>query len=83
MLNNKNKISKNGFAIVENVFTEIEIDSILNAILERINEIEFFNAKVLIAKRKFLKTFPELNKLIFTNNLISIINLIFGEIILL
>lgn len=78
--NIKKKILSNGFAIIDNVFTVKEI----NSILETITQVDttkptFRKTNDLFAIRQFLKEVPATHPLIFTNKLNSIISHLFGD----
>lgn len=69
---NKKSFEEDGFQIINHVFTENEIQQILDFLENKQLEKAF-------GIRGFLKTHPELNALIFTEKLISIINSIAGN----
>lgn len=73
------EIHKNGFAILDNVFTPEEVDSML-LVISAANSAKptFRKTNDLFAIRQFLKEVPEIKKLIFTKKLISIIVDLFG-----
>jgi ectoine hydroxylase-related dioxygenase (phytanoyl-CoA dioxygenase family) len=71
----QNLLSKNGFSIVENIYSEEEIDTILNLIdTESKDNWRFRKNKDLFAIRCFLKEIPTLNTLIFNEKLKQIIH---------
>jgi ectoine hydroxylase-related dioxygenase (phytanoyl-CoA dioxygenase family) len=71
----QNQLSENGFSIVENIYSEEEIDTILNLIeTESKDNWRFRKNKDLFAIRCFLKEIPALNALIFNENLRQIIS---------
>jgi hypothetical protein len=71
----QNQLSENGFSIVENIYSENEIDAILNIIeKESTDNWRFRKNNDLFAIRCFLKEIPTLNTLIFNENLRQIIH---------
>jgi ectoine hydroxylase-related dioxygenase (phytanoyl-CoA dioxygenase family) len=71
----QNLLSENGFSIVENIYSEKEIDTISNLIdTESKDNWRFRKNKDLFAIRCFLKEIPALNALIFNENLLQIIH---------
>ncbi len=76
----KQKILTEGFSVIENVFSEEEIKSILNAIEQADTSNETFRkSNDLFAIRQFLKEVPEVVPHIFNEQLRSIINAVFGS----
>jgi ectoine hydroxylase-related dioxygenase (phytanoyl-CoA dioxygenase family) len=78
-----NEINSEGFAIIENVYSENEIEKIISEI-EKVTEIEtenstFRKSQDLFAIRQFHKEIPETLNFIFNQNLREIIKLNFGE----
>jgi ectoine hydroxylase-related dioxygenase (phytanoyl-CoA dioxygenase family) len=78
-----NEINSEGFAIIENVYSENEIEKIISEI-ENVTEIEtenstFRKSQDLFAIRQFHKEIPETLNFIFNQNLREIIKLNFGE----
>ena len=78
-----NEINSEGFAIIDNVYSENEIEKIISEI-EKVtaNETEnstFRKSQDLFAIRQFYKEIPETLNLIFNQNLREIIKLNFGE----
>src|SRR5688500_16552349 len=76
----QNQLSDKGFAVIENVFSGSEVDSII----ETINDADtskptFRKSNELFAIRQFLKEVPEVIPLIFTEGLAEIINQLFGK----
>ena len=70
----KEHLVKKGFAIIENVFTSEEINSILFAISKaNTKKPTFRKTNDLFAIRQFLKELPETRELIFNQKLNSII----------
>jgi Phytanoyl-CoA dioxygenase (PhyH) len=69
-MTHQNQLSENGFSIVENIYSEKEIEAILNVIdTESKDNWRFRKNKDLFAIRCFLKEIPTLNALIFNENL--------------
>ncbi|MFL9833886.1 phytanoyl-CoA dioxygenase family protein [Chryseobacterium terrae] len=78
--NHKNLIQENGFTIINNIFSEEEIERITDVIQNIDTSKETFRkSEDLFAIRQFLKEIPDVKDLIFTNNLKQIIKEIFGE----
>ena len=78
--NHKTEISDKGFTIINDVFSEKEI----NQIIDVINSIDtsketFRKSEDLFAIRQFLKEVPESHQLIFNDTIKKIINEIFGN----
>jgi ectoine hydroxylase-related dioxygenase (phytanoyl-CoA dioxygenase family) len=78
-----NEINSEGFAIIENVYSENEIEKIISEI-EKVTENEtenstFRKSEDLFAIRQFHKEIPETLNIIFNQNLREIIKLNFGE----
>lgn len=78
--NHKNSISDNGFTVINNIFSNEEIDKIIH-VLENIDTSKetFRKSEDLFAIRQFLKEIPEVKDLIFNENIKTIIKEIFGE----
>ena len=73
------ELEDNGYAILENLYSQTEIDSILKCIENSENiEGSFTKTKDVFAIRKLLDTIPELKEFIFNEKLSSIISS-FGE----
>jgi ectoine hydroxylase-related dioxygenase (phytanoyl-CoA dioxygenase family) len=77
------EINSEGFAIIEKVYSEIEIEKIISEI-ERVTENEtenstFRKSEDLFAIRQFHKEIPKTLDIIFNQNLKEIIKLNFGE----
>jgi ectoine hydroxylase-related dioxygenase (phytanoyl-CoA dioxygenase family) len=71
----QNQLAENGFSIVENIYSENEIDAILGVIEnESADNWHFRKNNDLFAIRCFLKEIPTLNALIFNENLRQIIH---------
>lgn len=76
----KEQIEDNGFAVVNDVFSEEEIDMILKGIEEADTSGDIFRkSEDLFAIRQFLKGVPEVRKSVFNNKLTSVIQKIFGN----
>jgi ectoine hydroxylase-related dioxygenase (phytanoyl-CoA dioxygenase family) len=77
---NKQGILENGFSIIGSVYSDAEIESISNAILQTdASKSTFRKTNDLFAIRQFLKEIPQTHSLIFTERLHSIIKDIFGD----
>lgn len=76
----KEKVLSDGFAVVDDVFTSDEINSILQAIskVDTTNP-TFRKTADLFAIRQFLKEVPETRSIIFSDRLLSIISQLFGD----
>jgi ectoine hydroxylase-related dioxygenase (phytanoyl-CoA dioxygenase family) len=76
----KEKILSDGFAVIDNVFTTEEINSILQ-IISQVDTCKptFRKTADLFAIRQFLKEVPETKVQIFTDRLNSIISQLFGD----
>lgn len=77
--NHKTEISKKGFTIINDVFSEEEMNQIIN-VIESIDTSKetFRKSEDLFAIRQFLKEVPESHPFIFNDNIKKIINEIFG-----
>lgn len=76
----KNELTDNGFAVINNIFSEEEIKNISEVILNiDTSKDTFRKSEDLFAIRQFLKEIPEVKDLIFNENLKTIIREIFGE----
>jgi ectoine hydroxylase-related dioxygenase (phytanoyl-CoA dioxygenase family) len=75
----KENLFKNGFAIIDNIYSDKEIEQILS-VIENVDKSKdtFRMSSDLFAIRQFLKEVPEAKDLIYNNNLKNIINQIFG-----
>lgn len=77
---NKNQISEFGFTVIEGIYSDKEVEEIL----EIINEVDtsketFRKSNDLFAIRQFLKEIPQAEKLIFNNKLKKTIKEVFGD----
>ncbi|WP_312076342.1 phytanoyl-CoA dioxygenase family protein [Chryseobacterium sp.] len=78
--NTKTEISENGFSIINQVFSDDEIEKIISVIQNIDTSKETFRkSEGLFAIRQFLKEIPEINNLIFNENLKTIIKEVFGS----
>lgn len=78
--NHKNLIQENGFTVINNIFSEDEIEKISEVIQNIDTSKETFRkSEDLFAIRQFLKEIPEVKDLIFNDNVKEIIKEIFGE----
>jgi len=78
--NHKNLIQENGFTVINNIFSEEEIEEISKVIQNIDTSKETFRkSEDLFAIRQFLKEVPDVKDLIFNENLKKIIKEIFGE----
>jgi len=78
--NQKNEISDKGFTIINQVFSEKEINQIIDVIDSIDTSKETFRkSEDLFAIRQFLKEVPESRQLIFNDNIKKVINEIFGD----
>lgn len=76
----KEKISTKGFAVINDVFTGVEVDRLLQSISMTDSSVaNFRKTSELFAIRQFLKEVPGCIGLIFNQRLIKIISTIFGE----
>ncbi|WP_312346159.1 phytanoyl-CoA dioxygenase family protein [Chryseobacterium binzhouense] len=76
----KNELTDNGFAVINNIFSEEEVEKISEAIQNIDSSKDTFRkSEDLFAIRQFLKEIPEVKDLIFNENLKAIIKEIFGE----
>jgi ectoine hydroxylase-related dioxygenase (phytanoyl-CoA dioxygenase family) len=76
----KEEISENGFTVIPNVFTHIEIDSIINLISRADSEKPSFRKTAgLFAIRQFFKELPDVRSIVFNDRLKAIIHEIFGS----
>lgn len=74
------KILSDGFAVIDHVFTDGEVDNLLLAISQAdTSRPAFRKTNDLFAIRQFLKEVPAAIELIFNNKLNSIISNLFGE----
>ncbi|MCW3118163.1 MAG: phytanoyl-CoA dioxygenase [Chitinophagaceae bacterium] len=76
----KDKIQHDGFAIIDDVFSMPEVDSLLQAISQvDTTKPAFRKTSDLFAIRQFLKEVPETQDLIFTNRFKAIISQLLGD----
>ncbi|MDR3026364.1 phytanoyl-CoA dioxygenase family protein [Chryseobacterium sp.] len=78
--NHKSHIQEYGFAVINNVFSQKELEEI-NLVLQNIDTSKenFRKSEDLFAIRQFLKEVPEIKDLIFNENIQRVIKEIFGE----
>ncbi|MEC3877664.1 phytanoyl-CoA dioxygenase family protein [Chryseobacterium salviniae] len=76
----KNSVQENGFTIINNIFSEEEIEKI-GQVIQNIDTSKetLRKSEDLFAIRQFLKEIPEIPDLIFNENIKKIITEIFGE----
>lgn len=78
--NHKNSIIENGFTVINNIFSEDEIERITKVIQNIDTSKETFRkSEDLFAIRQFLKEVPDVKEFIFNDNVKEIIKEIFGE----
>ena len=78
--NHKTEISEKGFTIINNIFSDEEINQIINMIESIDTSKETFRkSEDLFAIRQFLKEVPESHPFIFNDNIKKIINDVFGN----
>lgn len=78
--NHKNSIQENGFTIINNIFSDEEIEKISEVIQNiDISKETFRKSEDLFAIRQFLKEVPKVKDLIFNENIKKIIREVFGE----
>lgn len=76
----KSEVAKNGFAVIENIYTEDERRNIINAIEGADTSGDTFRKSAnLFAIRQFVKEIPQALPLIFNENLRQVISEIFGQ----
>ncbi|MDW9380369.1 phytanoyl-CoA dioxygenase family protein [Chryseobacterium sp. JV558] len=78
--NNKSHILEYGFAVINNVFSQKELEEI-NHVLQHIDTSKenFRKSEDLFAIRQFLKEVPEIKDLVFNENIQKVVKEIFGE----
>ncbi len=78
--NHKSHIEEYGFAVINNVFLQKELEDI-NLVLKNIDTSKenFRKSEDLFAIRQFLKEVPEIKDLVFNENIREVIKEIFGE----
>lgn len=78
--NNKSHILEYGFAVINNVFSQKELEEI-NHVLRNIDTSKenFRKSEDLFAIRQFLKEVPEIKDLVFNENIQKVVKEIFGE----
>lgn len=78
--NHKDSVQQNGFTIINNIFSDEEIEKI-GEVIQHIDTSKetFRKSEDLFAIRQFLKEIPDIKNLIFNENIKSIIKDIFGS----
>lgn len=77
---NKSELEQKGFSIIDSVYSQAEIDSILKFIESQDSSSPTFRkSEDLFAIRQFTKNFPEIKKLVFNEKLKSVISSVAGE----
>jgi ectoine hydroxylase-related dioxygenase (phytanoyl-CoA dioxygenase family) len=78
--NNKSHILEYGFAVINAMFSQKELDEI-NHVLQHIDTSKenFRKSEDLFAIRQFLKEVPEIKDLVFNDNIKKVVKEIFGE----
>jgi ectoine hydroxylase-related dioxygenase (phytanoyl-CoA dioxygenase family) len=77
---NEQEIRRNGFSVIEDVFTDTEVETILTAINDTNPKNETFRkSNDLFAIRQFLKEVPDAIGIVFKEKLKKIIKRLFGE----
>ena len=72
---NKIDLSHSGYTIINSLYSEIEIKTIISCIEHSdLNKSMITNSKDLFAIRQLLKNIPSLKKLLFNDNLVSLIS---------
>lgn len=78
--NHKAEISKLGFTTIENIYSDEEIEKIIDVISKvDTSKDTFRKSSDLFAIRQFLKEVPEMQNLIFNDKLKYLIDLLFGQ----
>lgn len=78
--NHKSHILEYGFAVINNVFSEEELEGIHQVLRNiDISKENFRKSEDLFAIRQFLKEVPEIKDLVFNENIREVIKEIFGE----
>lgn len=79
-MNQKDFFSENGFAIINSIYSEEEINKILNEIENSDSDKDTFRkSSDLFAIRQILKEIPEINQTVFNENLRNLIKEFFGN----
>lgn len=79
-MNQKEFFSENGFAVINEIYSEEEINSILNEIENADSQNDTFRkSSDLFAIRQILKEIPEINPIIFNDNLRDLIRKFIGN----
>ncbi len=76
----KERLLFEGFAVIDNIYSEKEISSILDAIsLVDTSKPTFRKTKDLFAIRQFLKELPEISNLVFNDKIHFLVKQLFGD----
>lgn len=80
MLTHQNNIKDNGFDVIEDIYTPLEVGNIIS-VIDKADQSNptFRRTDDLFAIRRFLKEVPEVKNLIFTQKLKNVIDDLFGE----
>lgn len=79
-MNSKKEFETNGFAIINDIYSQLEVNSILFEIENADSDKETFRkSSDLFAIRQILKEVPEINQLIFNQNLKNLIQKFIGN----
>jgi hypothetical protein len=80
----KNLITENGFTVINNIFSDEEIEKISEVIQDIDTSKETFRkSEDLFAIRQFLKEIPEVRDLIFNENLKTLTRTLSSEVLIL
>ena len=76
----KNEILENGFTTINDIYSKEEVETIISTINQADTSKETFRKSTdLFAIRQFLRELPDVIKLVFSDNLKSIISQLFGQ----
>lgn len=79
-MTNRQQLDDLGFTVLNDIFSNAEIDKIISAIkLADTSKSTFRKSGDLFAIRQFLKVIPDVNRLVFTDRVKAIINNILGN----
>lgn len=80
MLTHQNNIKDNGFDVIEDIYTPLEVGNIIS-VIDKADQSNptFRRTDDLFAIRRFLKEVPEVKNLIFSQKLKNVIDDLFGE----
>lgn len=80
LTNNTQQIAQNGFTVIENIFSDQAVNSLVDTISQAdTTKPTFRKTSELFAIRQFLKELPGVIPTIFTEKLINVITQLFGE----